>query len=100
MMDRKELVYFLIDYGIKQTNDCFWDDENSTEFNNYISTQIVPRTTASRKALVALMILRKEAFFRASRDVVVTVAREMWAQKGPADKCCGPRSALWAKKPL
>lgn len=105
MRDKKELVYYLIDYGINTSN-RFVNSVGHFEFNNYISTQIVPRVSNSRKALVALIICCKQRthqgtlVFGAVRDVLFALAREMWAQKGPADKCCGPRSTRWAKKNL
>lgn len=79
----------LIDYGLK----CDYMSINHPKKHFDYVSKSEARVIASRKALAALMILRKEATFRAVRDVFNAVAREMWAQKGPSG--CGPRAYEW-----
>ena len=89
-------IHCIIDYGGKPPKG--WEKLSNAPMIRQLETYALlsnARVVSSRKALAALMILRKEAFFRASRDVVVTVAKEMWAQKGPVG--CGPRVAIWSR---
>lgn len=81
----------LMDYGADASSLGTFHTQHHFDYSRLVSS----RVTSSRKALAALMILRKEAFFRAVRDVFNAVAREMWAQKGPAG--CGPRVKLWGR---
>lgn len=97
-------IHCIIDYGGKPPKG--WEKLSNApmirQFEAYASLSN-SRVVSSRKALAALIICCKQRthqgtlVFGAVRDVLFAVAREMWAQKGPADKCCGPRSALWAR---
>lgn len=86
---------FFMDYGVNVPTKWSIIYENSygrEKVESYASI-ISSRVASSRKALAALLILRKVTFFRASRDVVVVIAKEMWGARGPGG--CGPRAHIW-----
>lgn len=88
---RSQFCKLLLDYGGKLASPHLkekWGDVY--DYNLLVSS----RVASSRKALAALIICCKRGLFPL-RDVGVALAREMWAQRGPAG--CGPRSALWAR---
>lgn len=75
---------FLSPYWIN--NGC---PQEIIDYNQRVSFRI----SSSRKTLAALMICCKGGPFRAQRDVIHTIAKEMWCMKGPEG--CGPRAYEW-----
>lgn len=95
-------VFTIIDYGARIPEWSPWEKKTfKTEEIEAYASESYSRTTASRKALAALIICCKQRthqgtlVFGAVRDVLFLVAREMWAQRGPAG--CGPRGIKWSK---
>lgn len=70
----------LMDYGADASSLGTFHPQRHLGYLSVVSS----RVASSRKALAALMILRKEATFRAVRDVFNAVAREMWGARGPS----------------
>lgn len=94
----EKTVQRLIDYGIRIPDTLLIPPEKAelvAALREYAS-QSDARVVASRKALAALIICCKRGFFPL-RDVGVALAKEMWAQRSPAEGGCGPRAHAWPK---
>lgn len=83
----------LLDYGVNlHVIDTDIHDKPNLEYLSLVSSRI----SSSRKALAALIMSCKAGPFRASRDILFVVAKEMWCMKDPNG--CGPRAKLWKKE--
>lgn len=95
------LGYFVLDNGLNFSNDCiyYYLDGRVEKFKQYYDTQVLPRISSCRKALLALLWSCKHGSshgkgpFGALRNMMIQMATQVWCMRG--GEGCGPRGHLW-----